>query len=197
MLNKVLKGVCVIAIAITAFNFNLKPSAAGMEQDSNAKFYSWLLDKKLSNNDLTTNELISEKRFQDFLRENITVSKAYYMGMTQKDVKDTFYNHLNVVLGGPPDTIELDANGTFLISACRFRSCPEKGFVWIDTKADASVFGILAFFLDDLYYSNGILAIHHSKSEISEETHQRFKSALVEWLSERDIKLDEMVFMNN
>ena len=197
MFAKALKTVCVIVIAITAFNLSLKPSTAGMEQEANAKFYSWLLDKKLSNNELTTNELIHEKKFQDFLKQNVTVSKSHYMGMTHKGVKDTFYNHLNVVLGGPPDKVELGSDDTFLISACRFQSCPEKGFVWIDAKADASVFGILAFFLDDLYFSNGILLVHHSKSDMSDEAHERFKSTLVEWLSERDIRLDEMVFINS
>ena len=100
-----------------------------MQQEATANFYSWLLKKELLDSVFTTNELIHEKRFQDFLKENITVSKTYYMGMTHKGVKDTFYNHLNVVLGGPPDKVELSANGTFLISACRFQSCPEKGFV--------------------------------------------------------------------
>ena len=67
----------------------------------------------------------------------------------------------------------------------------------MDTKADASVFGIHLFFLDDFYFSNGILLIHHSRSDISEETHERFKSTLVEWLNDRDIRLDKMVFINN
>lgn len=197
MFAKLINGVCVIVIAITAFNLSLKPSTAGMEQEANAKFYSWLLEKKLSDNKFNTNELIHEKRFQDFLKKNITVSKTYYMGMTHKGVKDTFYNHLNVVLGGPPDKVELGSDGAFFISACRFRSCPEKGFVWIDTNAATAVFGILAFLLDDHYYSDGILLIHHSKSDISDETHERFKSTLMEWLSERDIRLDEMLFINN
>ncbi len=75
--------------------------------------------------------------------------------------KTTLKDSLEETLAGSAedDLVLVLQNRYVSLSACRFHSCPEKGFLWVDTKRDASIAAIYSDYSKSLWvfsksYSN-------------------------------------------
>ena len=92
--------------------------------------FEWIKTEKFS----TTNSLTWEDKFLQMIKSNIS-SEKFYLGMSSNNKKISLFDNFLKVLRGPPNKIKYLENDRYIVaSACRAHSCPEKGFVWIDTK---------------------------------------------------------------
>ena len=162
----------------------------------NEFFYQWLLNEYDKRPDLNTNQIIRSDEFSNFLRTNITNKNPVYLGMTMKDEREDFSFHLQQVLGGPPDPIQFDDDGTISISGCRFQSCPEKGFIWIDTKSQNQIFVIVSYFFETkIYNKDGYLVVYSNDFTSIGELPSQFKNSLSLWLKREKLKTNEIKFI--
>lgn len=171
-------------------------SIAQDSKQSNAKFYEWILEQAAIDNELNTNQLVWSDEFQTFLGNNLKSNKTFYLGMTEKDKKANYTYHLSTVLGGPPDKVQFTSYRTIMISACRPSSCPEKGFVWIDLDDEKIIFGILAYFYEDEYFSDGLLILHAPNFTSTENVSKNFEKDLFNWLSSKNIAPKKIIATN-
>lgn len=110
------------------------------------------LKKKLSSERLThnlskysnMNQLIWDKDFSDYLSEYFSSRKSTMLSkkawLTSGEVRE--------VLGGPPNKLEI-RNKVIIGSACRARSCGEKGVVIIEPGSLKAIFGVVHFITED------------------------------------------------
>ena len=176
-----IKSLSATFAAIITSTF-LSASSVGASEGSQM-FYEWLTAKHKLDPNLNTNQIVRSVQFNDFLESNISNKTSLYLGMTKAGENRNFKYHLLEVLGGPPDKIRFGSDGTILISGCRYRSCPEKGFVWIDTKEDKQGFAIVSYFFNSkVFHSNGILVIHSDDFGSKEEFPTKFWKTIDNWL---------------
>lgn len=88
-------------------------------------------------------------------------------------------------LGGPPDPVVVADRRYVGMSACRPHACPEKGFLWVDTRSSAA---LGAHFLDGdlLLGSNGMTA---------QAMPPAAKRALIDWLSGQNLRTTSAAFV--
>ncbi len=103
-------------------------------------------------------------------------------------------------LGGPPNPFIVLDHRYASTSACRAHSCMEKGFFWIDTQTGR---GLGAFVVADLASYLGPDSIAPSKSTMLQLGSNSFgpgqlpreaKQALINWLSDENIRVDQVEF---
>ena len=183
-----------VAIIISFVFLNVSTVCASPDSQM---FYEWLSAKHKLDPNLNTNQIVGSVQFNDFLENNISNKTPLYLGMTKAGENRNFKYHLREVLGGPPDKIHFANDGTILISGCRHRSCPEKGFVWIDTKEDKQGFAIVSYFFNSkVFHSNGILVIHSDDFVSKEEFPNRFWESVDTWLNAEKIQNYEVQLLN-
>ena len=101
--------------------------------------------------------------------------------MTKYGKKETLSFHLLEVLNGPPEKVEAK-DGVLNISACRHRSCDEKGLVWIDTRSNKEIFVILHYFYDNQkFLSEGNLLIISNDFKSVQELPRGFNVDFSKW----------------
>ena len=109
-----------------------------------------------------------------------------YLGMSKdkKPVNDTFY--LLLINGSAShDEININDDKYFIISGCRPRSCPEKGFLWIDKKNKIVLGAMIHYFIDsgDNRNEDGNLLIFSNKFNSYKKVPKKFKKDLNNWIS--------------
>ncbi len=84
----------------------------------------------------STNELVLDKHFPEFLRTHVmTRTVNYWIGKPTSPAKDALE-----FLHGPPDDVHV-ADGRYLTaSACVPHDCPDRGLLWVDVTTGATVF---------------------------------------------------------
>lgn len=178
----------ILLVTIPAFSLG--------ETMHNENFYQWLLTEHEKDTDLNTNQIIRADEFNSFLETNITHQPPIYLGMTKKNKKETFTSHLRKVLGGPPDKISVNQEGIIIISGCRFQSCPEKGFIWIDTKSKKQVFVIVSYFFEkEVYNRDGFLVTYSSDFKEIEKLPSLFQNSLKLWLKQEKLEDAKIKFL--
>lgn len=171
-------------LLILVFLASYPSSAANV---NNQDFYNWLVNEHTKNPELNTNQLMWSDQFQNFLINNMTNREPIYLGMTASDeLKDLKY-HMLQALSGPPDTVKVNENSSILISGCRFRSCDEKGFIWIDPINANQIFVVISyFFRNKKYRQDGYVVIYSDKFKTTSEMPENFKESLASWLHLHD-----------
>ena len=176
-------------ICINTFSFSASKD--------NQEFYNWLLAQYKSDPTLTTNQIVREPELEKFLKNNISSKELLYLGMTRKGNKDTLKNHLNIVLGGPPDRIKFLKDDIILITACRYQSCDEKGLIWIDTKKDKKFFVVISYFFNsDVMYRDGFAIIYSEDFKNKQDFPSAFWQTLENWLSSHKIQNYQIKILN-
>jgi uncharacterized protein YecT (DUF1311 family) len=105
-------------------------------------------------------------------------------------------------LSGPPNPFVVLNHRYASTSACRAHSCMEKGFIWIDTLTGhalgAFVVADLASYLgpDSSAPSNATLLQLGSNSFGPEQLPREAKQALISWLSDENIRVDQVEFFH-
>jgi len=156
---------------------------------ANADF-EWIKTEKFT----STNTIVNEDKFKQFLNSNLS-NKSVYLGMSSNNKKTTLIDNLYKVLEGPPNKIRYLENDRYIvISACRFRSCPEKGFVWIDTKKEIVVGLILHYFFEkEENIDVGYFLIFSKDIEAFDKIPEQFFGPLKEWMIKQAVPLPEKI----
>ena len=86
---------------------------------------------------------------------------------------------------GDYDEIAINNKDYFIVSGCRFHSCPEKGILWIDKKNKIVIGAIVHYFLDkkENYNEDGNLLIISKQFNSFEDLPDQFNKDLRNWLS--------------
>lgn len=88
----------------------------------------------------TTNDLIWNDEFKRKLKRFLGARKASYLYRN-----GSLYEQAKEVLNGPPDEPTRLSDKSWIFTACRSHSCPEKGAVVLSSKGDIIAVGILHF----------------------------------------------------
>ena len=163
----------------------------GLLLSSNASAdFEWIKTQKI----LSTNDIVNIDKFKEFLKSNLS-NKSLWLGMSSNKKKISLTENLYVVLTGPPNKIKYLENDRYIvISACRFRSCPEKGFVWIDTEKEIVVGLILHYAIEnEENYDVGYFLIFSKNIESYDEIPEQFFEPLKEWMIKQEVSLPEKI----
>jgi len=129
----------------------------------------------------TTNALVWDKRFGTFIKSISPMTKQDY-GLGEQNLAGA----LSDALGGPPDKVTIGDKRYITFSACIFRFCPEKGFVWVDLFESTAVAAIIHYdSRKDKFEDNPVLLVF-SKNVAVSAVPQRFKADLDQWLTQSD-----------
>jgi len=90
----------------------------------------------------STNQLMLDKKFKNFLNNQIPIFSADF-GMARNNKKTSLVEVTELTLGGPPDLITLPTETTLTAAACREHSCEEKAFFWANLGEKKSVIAIV------------------------------------------------------
>lgn len=90
-------------------------------------------------------------------------------------------------LGGPPEPVFVSDHRYLSVSACVAHACDDKGFFWIDAKTGI---GLGAHYVPPalLIGSNGLSA---------EQIPPQARQALIDWLTENELKPEAVAFVGN
>ena len=131
--------------------------------------------------------IINQEGFYDALKLEVN-DYLIYLGMTKNLEKQPLHEVIiNLLKNGAIKQKEIEINNEeyFVVSGCRFRSCPEKGFLWIDLKNKIVLGGLIHYFLDnkDNYIDDGDLLIFSKKFNSYNDLPVKFIKDLENWLS--------------
>ena len=126
-----------------------------------------------------------EKRFLKLIKDNIYADKNF---PSFTGTEGTLFITIERLLGGPPTGIKYYDNRRYVTtSACEAHACPEKAFVFIDTK-EKYVIGLIRKW-DGEYYI--ISKTHKTFNDLPD----MFAQAVNDWESEVDVKPTEIFFI--
>lgn len=94
-------------------------------------------------------------------------------------------------LGGPPDPVFVRDGRYVSLSACAFHACGEKGFLWVDTRSGVGL-GAVAQQWQHLPKT----LILGSNAFAADAIPAAARTALLEWLSERDVQPASVTFVD-
>ncbi|MFY9287192.1 MAG: hypothetical protein WAO98_01695 [Alphaproteobacteria bacterium] len=100
-----------------------------------------------------TASVVADKRFRVFLQDAVPDFLGDF-GFGARGLKLGLRNALLEVLGGPSDPVFYPDKDSVTLSACRYQSCAEKGFMWIDITHQQSVFAIIHYIYQGEFFHN-------------------------------------------
>ena len=109
-----------------------------------------------------------------------------YLGIGRGDtlINETLYELLRNSAAEFDETI-INNDRYFVVSGCRYQSCPEKGFLWIDKKEKIVIGALIHYFFktQDNYNKDGNLLVISKKFKSYNDLPQQFNNDLEQWLS--------------
>ena len=83
------------------------------------------------------------------------------------------------------EEIQINNDRYFIVSGCRYQSCPEKGFLWIDKKEKIVIGAMIHYFFESKNNRNrdGNLLIMSKQFKNYVDLPAEFNEALEKWLS--------------
>ena len=123
--------------------------------------------------------------FDKALNREISDLSIYLgMGKNKKPINETFFWTLRNG-SASHDEININNDRYFIISGCRPRSCPEKGFLWIDKKKKIVLGAMIHYFIDTMENRNeeGNLLVFSNKFTSYKKVPKKFKKDLDSWIS--------------
>ena len=117
--------------------------------------------------------------------------------MSSNNKKISLFDNFLKVLRGPPNKIKYLENDRYIVaSACRAHSCPEKGFVWIDTKEKLLIGLILHYFFEkEENLDDGYFLIFSKNYQTFDKLPEQFFISLKEWIKEEKINPEKIRFI--
>ncbi len=145
---------------------------------------NWLLKYK----DKTSNSLIrSEKtRFSKIIKLIIPDRKSNLLGF-----KSSLESDFLKVIGGSPNKIKFKDNRHMILSACRFHSCSEKGFMWFDLITSNGIIAIINYHPNGSYNKNPHLSISSKAYNSLYELPKIAVDQLEEWLKIEGLSIEK------
>ncbi len=127
-------------------------------------------------------------RYTDFfeaLSSHFKKPLNVYMGMTlpEEVPNESLVYHLEEAFTGGPDIVKMIDERYLILSGCRYQSCPEKAFIWIDIK-DKKIISVIQtyFFNDSGFIEDGALTTFTNDFQTQNEIPNNFKDSLKEWV---------------
>lgn len=171
--------------------------------DSKDDFFNYLkeiksCDTKTGLDPASNNDYIDREFYEVFLANHIQKPLKVYMGMTLADENEGLIYHLKQVLGGPSDEVKLIDDRYLIFSGCRYQSCPEKGFLWIDTEDKKIIATINHYFFEESeYISDSALTTFTNDFQSEDDLPNSFKTSLNNWLSVIDVSPSNFYFIGS
>ena len=82
------------------------------------------------------------------------------------------------------EEIQVNNNRYFIVSGCRYQSCPEKGFLWIDKKEKIVIGTMIHYFFETKEINrDGNLLIMSKQFKNFDDLPSQFNKDLKKWLS--------------
>ena len=126
--------------------------------------------------------IVGYEGFNESLNKEIN-DLNIYLGIGKG--KKPIYNSFNKLLinSDADGEVEFNDKNYFIVSGCRPRSCPEKGFLWIDKKEKIVLAAMIHYFIDDKKDTdNGYLLIISKKFKSYNDLPIKFNEDLNNWL---------------
>ena len=98
------------------------------------------------------------------------------------------------------EEIQINNDRYFIVSGCRYQSCPEKGFLWIDKKEKIVIGALIHYFFktQDNYNKDGNLLVISKKFNSYKDLPQKFNNDLEQWFyMSREARLQRMGQLKN
>lgn len=158
-----------------------------------SKDFNWL--KKLE----TPHPFVYGASVLDLVQNKIPKTKIY-LGMTKNKEKLSLFEHFKMVLSTRSDPDEFDRvdSKVFAFSGCRYQSCPEKGFIWIDKDNEIIIGSILHFFINDSGYKPvGDILIFSNQVNEFKDIPNNYNVDFENWISSSKINYEELRFIGS
>ena len=110
-----------------------------------SELYDWI---KNQTERVSANSMILDDRFTDLLEKEIPKNNIS-LGMSRGEKVPLIDSLLEVLYGAPGELIYSDDRTYMTTDACRYRSCSEKGFVFVNTEEKFTIGLIRHFFIVD------------------------------------------------
>ena len=126
--------------------------------------------------------IVGYEGFNESLNKEIN-DLNIYLGIGKG--KKPIYNSFNKLLinSDTDGEVEFNDKNYFIVSGCRPRSCPEKGFLWINKKDKIVLAAMIHYFIDDKKDTdNGYLLIISKKFKSYNDLPIKFNEDLKNWL---------------
>jgi hypothetical protein len=83
------------------------------------------------------------------------------------------------------EEIQVNNDRYFIVSGCRYQSCPEKGYLWVDKKEKIVIGAMIHYFFESKnnIYRDGNLLIMSKQFKNYDELPVKFNEDLMQWLS--------------
>ena len=129
--------------------------------------------------------VVEDKSFQKLLSKQIN-DLPIYLGMS-KDKKpfNSMFTELIRNHSASFKEIKINNENYFINSGCRFHSCDEKGFLWINKKKEIVLGANIHYFFNDKndFNSQGDLLIFSKTFSSYDDLPKQFQKDLYDWLS--------------
>jgi hypothetical protein len=153
----VLFSALALFISVCKANAQLKidsaePKSASKKTTASANQspFHWLLTYKGK----TANDIIWDKRYKSLLTTLVPQRQAFLLGFSS-----SLQHIVQEVLGGPPENVVINQDRYVFFSSCRLHSCNEKGFMWVDTKENIGIIGVIHYFEGKKYRDSPLLSL--------------------------------------
>jgi hypothetical protein len=146
---------------------------------ANADLYSFLDSKD------EPKVIIDEINFDTELIKELNDLKFYLgIGRENNPINESLYELLRNSAAEFEET-QINNKRYFIVSGCRYQSCPEKGFLWIDKKEKIVIGAMVHYFFktQDNRSKEGDLLIMSKKFKTYNDLPKQFNKDLNNWLS--------------
>jgi hypothetical protein len=146
---------------------------------ANADLYSFLDSKD------EPKVIIDEINFDTELIKELNDLKFYLgIGRENNPINESLYELLRNSAAEFEET-QINNKRYFIVSGCRYQSCPEKGFLWIDKKEKIVIGAMVHYFFktQNNYSKEGDLLVMSKKFQNYNDLPKQFNRDLDKWLS--------------
>ena len=146
-----------------------------------SELYDWI---KNQTQHVSANWMLRDDRFTDLLEKEIP-KKDIDLGMGYDGGgKQPLINSLLEVLNGPPGELIYSDDRTYMTTdACRYRVCPLKGFVFMNTEEKFTIGLIRHFYFNEVQeHDDGAYLIFSKSHKSFEEIPRVFIQKVKEWV---------------
>ena len=129
--------------------------------------------------------IIDEINFDTELIKELNDLKFYLgIGRGNNPINESLYELLRNSAAEFEET-QINNKRYFIVSGCRYQSCPEKGFLWIDKKEKIVIGAMVHYFFktQDNRSKEGDLLIMSKKFKTYNDLPKQFNKDLNNWLS--------------
>jgi hypothetical protein len=161
-----------------------------------SELYDWI---KNQTEHVSANSMILDDRFTDLLEKEIPKNNIS-LGMSRGEKVPLIDSLLEVLYGAPGELIYSDDRTYMTTDACRYRSCMEKGFVFMNTEEKFTIGLIRQFFIGDEETKNwdeGDFLIFSKTHKSFDEIPKVFIQSVKNWIANSTTSPNKVRFIGS